>query len=128
MHGMIAIVWGCWLLFVHIHGLCFFCFFIQIIQLGFSPALIMPNVDSHVRRLNVHEHVGMELFQRYGISVPRSVVVTDAANVKSAFTTLFPEGENGSCQTLIILCSTVVLLPFVFSKQPCGVRIFRSFF
>jgi len=61
---------------------------------GLSPALFTPTVDTQLRRLNVHEHVGMEIFQRFGVNVPRSVVVSNLANVKSAYATLFPSGDG----------------------------------
>lgn len=59
------------------------------------PAMpVISSLDTQVRQLNVHEHVGMEMFERFGIAVPRSVVITDAKNATNAYNTLFPAGDG----------------------------------
>ena len=49
---------------------------------------VPPSSNTHVRNLNVHEYVGMEIFQRYGINVPKGSVVTSSSDVRSAYAQL----------------------------------------
>ena len=49
-----------------------------------APQFVLQPQQQQVRHLNVHEYVGMEIFQRYGINVPKGSVVTSVSEAKPA--------------------------------------------
>jgi succinyl-CoA synthetase beta subunit len=49
------------------------------------------------RHLNVHEHIGIETFQRYGITTPRAQVVTSPAEAEALYAGPELGGEEADC-------------------------------
>jgi succinyl-CoA synthetase beta subunit len=50
-----------------------------------------------VRRLNVHEHVGIETFQKYGIKTPAARVITTAEEAEAVYAGPELGGEEADC-------------------------------
>lgn len=63
------------------------------------PQRLVPALQAtQVRNLNVHEYVGMEIFQRYGIDVPKGHVLSEADDAKHSYSQL----TNPDCKDVVI--------------------------